>query len=285
MRYLLYLSLLFIMSCAGGVDFNPFIENQSPAEAANERVFRDCSDCPDMISVAPGSFIMGSDGEQANERPAHSVSIAGLIAVGIYEVTFVQWDACIADGYCEGGGDMINERPAHDEGWGRDTHPVMNVSWDDIQKYLTWLNIKTGEPYRLLSEAEWEYVARAGSDGDYSTGENISHDLANYGKDECCGGLVRGADSWEYTAPVGSFAPNAFGLYDLHGNVWEWTQDCFRENYSTETDIVCLSGRHAVRGGAWYSAPGSLRSAFRINNPSDTRFNDLGFRVARDIND
>ena len=108
-------------------------------------------------------------------------------------------------------------------------------------------------------------------------------DATNYGKDECCGGLVRGTDQWEYTAPVGSFAANAFGLYDLQGNVWEWVADCYRDNYDAEPDIVCSSGRHAVRGGAWYSAPISLRSAFRINNPSDTRFNDLGFRVARDI--
>ncbi|MEM8920512.1 MAG: formylglycine-generating enzyme family protein, partial [Pseudomonadota bacterium] len=175
-----------------------------------------------------------------------------------------------------------------DEGWGRGSRPVINVDWNDAQAYVRWLSRKTGKTYRLLSEAEWEYSARAGTTTAYWWGDRASHDYANYGKDQCCSGLASGRDEWVNTAPVGRFPANAFGLYDMHGNVWEWTQDCWNGSYSgaPTNGSAWISGdcsRRVLRGGSWYLYPRLLRSASRFRSTTSVPSYVVGFRVARTL--
>jgi formylglycine-generating enzyme required for sulfatase activity len=234
--------------------------------------YRDCDEvCPEMIEVPPGSFTMGSVGLNIDEGPPHPVTIAYPIAIGRYEITFGEWDACVRDGGC-------NRHMPGDNGWGRGRRPVMNVSWLDTQAYVQWLRRKTGKPYRLLSEAEWEYAARAGSAADYTWGDEIERNRAN------CNGCGSPWDN-QRTAPVGSFRANAFGLFDLHGNVWEWVEDCYREAYYDTPDdgravspSVCRY--RVLRGGSWDFGPAMLRSAYRFFSLPDYRYDAIGFRVA-----
>ena len=235
--------------------------------------FRNCAECPLMVVMPTGSFEMGSpeseEGRYDDEWPPHEVRIEKPFAVGAYEVTFEEWDACVAEGGCEG------YRP-DDKGWGRGRRPVINVSWKDAQSYVSWLRGKTGEWYRLLSEAEWEYAARAGKRTRYSFGDEITESDANYN-------LNIGK-----TQPVGSYRANGYGLYDMHGNVWEWVQDCWNDNYrGAPTDgKVWKSGdcsRRVLRGGSWYHLPRLLRSANRNWLVTGLRDDYLGFRVARTL--
>ena len=226
-----------------------------------------------MVVVPAGSFMMGSD-ESSSEKPRHRVTIARPFAVGKYEVTFAEWDACVEAGGCGG------HRPG-DEGWGRGRRPVINVNWKDAKAYVRWLNRKTGKQYRLLSEAEWEYAVRAGTTTRYSWGDDIGRERAN------CDGCGSRWDN-EKTAPVGSFAANPFGLHDVHGNVWEWVEDCWKASYvgapsdgSAWTDGDCT--KRVLRGGSWYNYPRNLRSAFRIRYWTGNRFFGNGFRVARTL--
>ena len=239
--------------------------------------FQDCARCPEMVVVPEGSFLMGSPEDEAgrddDEGPVHRVTIARPFAVGVYEVTFSEWDACVSDGGCGG------YRPK-DRGWGRGRRPVINVSWEDAKAYVEWLSRETGEEYRLLSEAEWEYVARAGTRTRYWWGDKIGLKRAS------CSGCW---DRWggRQTAPVGSFSANAFGLYDVHGNVNEWVEDCWNESYrgAPRDGSAWESGdcsRRMLRGGHWSSLPGSLRSAVR-GPRTILWFNDPGFRVARTL--
>jgi formylglycine-generating enzyme required for sulfatase activity len=252
-------------------------------------VFSDCAGCPSMIVVPAGTFTMGSppteNGRSEHEGPQRTVTIGSDFAVGRYEVTWAEWDACVADGGCSSAGP---DGAGGDEGWGKGERPVINVSWDDAQAYVSWLSRKTGKTYRLLSEAEWEYAARAGTSRAYWWGSSASHEYANYGSDECCSGLATGRDQWENTAPVGSFPANGFGLYDMHGNVWEWTQDCWNDSYSgaPKNGSAWTSGncsRPVVRGGSWYFNPQILRSADRFSIDTWTRDKGCGFRVARTL--
>ena len=238
--------------------------------------FRDCSECPEMVVVPLGSFTMGSPGGEGigNERPRHRVRIDYRLAVGVYEVTFAEWDACVSAGGCGG------YRP-DDEGWGRGNRPVINVSWDNAQSYVRWLSNKTGKSYRLLSESEWEYVARAGSVTAYSWGNDIGHNRAN------CDGCGSRWDD-EKTAPVGAFSANAWGLYDVHGNVWEWVADCWNDSYTgAPADGSAWErgncSRRVLRGGSWYSEPRGLRAAVRSRSPSGWRNYGYGFRIARTL--
>lgn len=241
-------------------------------------VFRDCPTCPQMVVVPAGSFQMGSPSHEedraGNEGPVHRVTIGQPFAVGVYEVTFAEWDTCATGGECNG------YRP-DDRGMGRGRRPVIDVNWQDAQAYAEWLSRETGKAYRLLSEAEWEYVARAGTTTRYSWGNEIGRNRANC---EGCG------SQWdnEQTAPVGSFRPNSFGLYDMHGNVWEWVWDCWHETYigaprdgrAWETEDC---SRRVLRGGSWYFFPRYLRSAHRNWDTADSRNNNLGFRIARSL--
>ena len=241
------------------------VENPQPIL----ETFKDCPDCAEMVALAAGSFIMGSprteNGRFGNEAQ-HEVTIQQAFAIGKYEVTFAEWDACVAGGGCGG------YRPS-DEGWGRGKQPVMQISWEDAQSYVLWLSQKTGKTYRLPTDAEWEYAARAGTATAYPWGELPSHNQANYGTEACCAGLVSEKDVWEGSSPVGSFPANAFGLYDMQGNVWEWVADC--------SDTACT--QRGLRGGSWNSYPSLLRSANRNENLITKRPANYGFRVARTL--
>jgi formylglycine-generating enzyme required for sulfatase activity len=238
--------------------------------------FKECSNCPEMIVVPTGSFTMGSPANEpqraADESPQHTVTFARQLAVGKFALTFDEWNACLADDGCNG------YKP-DDRGWGRGRQPVINVSWDDAKAYVAWLAKKTGKSYRLLSEAEYEYAARAGAQTAYPWGNAIGKGNAN------CDGCGSQWDN-KQTAPVGSFPPNAFGLYDMTGNVWEWVEDCYHDSYqgaptdgSTWTSGAC-NGR-VVRGGSWNLDPQFLRSAYRVRLTTVYRDNGLGFRVGR----
>ena len=227
-----------------------------------------------MVVIPAGGFMMGSDEGGSNEKPVHKVTIAKPFAVGKFEGTFAEWDACLVAGGCK--------HNPEDQGWGRGLQPVINLSWDDATKdFLPWLSRKTGKVYRLLTEAEWEYAARGGSSRKYAWGDEVGRNHAN------CGGCGSQWDN-KQTAPVGSFEANAFGLQDMHGNVWEWVQDCYRDSYadapsdgrSTSETPGCS---RVLRGGSWYFYPGDLRAAYRFRDPSIYRGFNLGFRVARTL--
>ncbi|MBV8073942.1 MAG: formylglycine-generating enzyme family protein [Candidatus Eremiobacteraeota bacterium] len=257
----------------------------APLSAAQEKVlkprdiFKECVHCPQMVVVPAGSFTMaspvGEPGRSSDETPQHKVTIEHPFAVARYETTFDEWDACVADGGCNG------YKPS-DEGWGRGRRPVVNVSWDDAQAYVAWLAKKTGKPYRLLSGSEYEYATRAGTETAYPWGNTIGKNNANC---HSCG------SQWDarQTAPVGSFRPNKFGLYDMVGNVREWTEDCYHATYEgAPTDgSPWVEGadcyHRVVRGGSWLIAPAFLRSASRYWFATDYRLNYLGFRVARTL--
>jgi formylglycine-generating enzyme required for sulfatase activity len=261
----------------GGSSERPTSVPLSAAELAllNQANFRDCPECPEMVPVPAGSFTMGSPDSEpersVNEGPQHGVTIAKPFAVGKFAVTFAEWDACVAGGGCGG------YKPK-DEGWGRGDRPVINVSWNDAKAYVAWLSRKTGKAYRLLSEAEREYVTRAGTETPYWWGSTITPEQASYAAGE----------SRQKTVPVKSFKPNPWGLYQVHGNVYEWVEDCWNDGYngapsngSAWTAGDCTY--RVLRGGSWNLNPQLLRSAFRINNTPADRDKDEGFRVARGL--
>lgn len=242
--------------------------------------FQDCSDgskdCPVMVVVPAGDFLMGdADARSSDEHPERKISVKRF-AVSKNEVTFEDWEACVAGGGCQ------SQATPGDSGWGRGRRPVINVSWDDAHEYTKWLSAMTGADYRLLSEAEWEYVARAGSADRYSWGDDIGKNEANC---DSCG------SQWEnqMTAPVGSFAANPFGLYDLHGNVWEWVQDHYAGYDPAKTDASPVefkddrssTSERVIRGGSWFNNPHYLGSAKRLHIMPVSRQDDVGFRLAR----
>ncbi len=226
---------------------------------------------PEMVKIPGGSFRMGCVSGKvcsSDEKPVHRVTVSGFY-MGKTEVTFDQWDACVADGGCT--------HYPNDRGWGRGKRPVINVSWKDAQTFIKWLSRKTGQTWRLPTEAEWEYAARAGSTTKYSWGNSVGNNKAN------CDGCGSQWDN-KKTAPVGSFSANRFGLHDMHGNVGEWVHD-WKGKYSSgsQTDPKGPkkgSGR-VYRGGSWnYDARG-LRSAGRDFSSPGFRDDDLGFRLLR----
>jgi len=243
----------------------------APGESSSD-TFRDCAACPEMASIPAGRFVMGAPiGEmarQASEGPAREATIANAFALGAREVTFAQWDACLADGGCRA------YKP-FDHGWGRSSHPVVNISFEDAQSYVAWLSQKTGKTYRLPSETEWEYAARAGREGPFAFDGPLTAEKANYDSTYPYDGPP--APAREQTMPAGSFAPNVFGLYDMHGNVWEWTAECWREDAGGDC------GRRVLKGGAWNTGGWRLRAGHRIGKEPAAREFDNGFRVARDL--
>jgi formylglycine-generating enzyme required for sulfatase activity/class 3 adenylate cyclase len=260
--------------------FRPYVLSATVELALKPKdSFRECAkDCPEMIVIPAGSFVMGSPtsqkGHDALEEPQHKVTIAKPFAVAKFELTFAEWNACAAHGDCG----QLN-----DSGFGRGHQPAINVSWDDAQRYVGWLSRMTGKPYRLLSEAEYEYAMRAGTQTAYPWGDEIGQGNAN------CNGCGSQWDG-QHPAPVGSFAPNQFGLYDMAGNVWESVEDCLHDNYKGAPEDGsawiegddCVRG-HVVRGGSWLDFPEFLRSAARDGRPNDARLSNYGFRVGRTL--
>ena len=266
------------LSMSGLRDTDESDKTSPPAEGST---FRDCAGCPEMVVVPAGSYPMGSPADEAerdaDEGPVHQVTIGEPFAVGRYEVTFAEWDACRADGGC-------SHRP-DDQGWGRGKRPVVDVSWNDAQEYMRWLSGETGRSYRLPSEAEWEYVARAGTTTRYWWGDAIGRNRAN------CDGCGSRWDARQ-TAPVGSFSSNAFGLYDVHGNVWERVQDCWNDSYAGAPDDgnaweAGECGGRVFRGGGWQSLSRYSRAANRGQTAASSRdFSGTetgGFRVVRSL--
>jgi formylglycine-generating enzyme required for sulfatase activity len=236
--------------------------------------FKECADCPEMVVVPAGSFLMGSPaGEPSryDDEVLHKVTFKASFAVGKFAVTFSQWEACVADGGCNG------YRPS-DAGWGRGLRPAINVSWEDAQAYTSWLSKTAGHEYRLLSEAEREYVTRAGTTTPFWTGTTITEKQANFRSSR--------------TVPVDRFDPNPWGLYQLHGNVFEWTGDCVWTDWTIQNPPTDGSAsnkgecdRRIVRGGHYAdSKPKALRAAVRIGGYSKSeRDPRVGFRVARPL--
>ena len=239
---------------------------------------------PVLIALPTGSFTMGSvDGPYHDERPVHTVRVTQAFAMGETELSFAQWDACVNDNRS-----ALRCKYKPKDAWGRGAQPVMRVSYNDIvNEYLPWLNDKTAAnpPYRLPTEAEWEYAARAGGKGEYSLGPNNSDKIdrtkANY--------------SAKRTVPVNSFEPNAFGLYNMQGNVYEWTADCYNSgeyrerrkasggwlaHNTSEENEGCS---RVLRGGSWFDISENLRSTIRDNDSPNIRNNNTGLRVARTL--
>lgn len=253
--------------------------SQSPAASApplrDGEALRDCDViCPEMVIVPGGSFTMGSDapGRAADEHPAHQVTISRF-AVAKYETTFSEWDACVAAGAC---------RTVSDKNWGRGNHPVINVSWDDAQTYVRWLSQRTGHTYRLLSEAEWEYAASGGTRTPYWWGDAAPS----------CDAAVRNGANFDpcnhRTVSVGSYAANPFGLYDVHGNVWEWVQDCYDSGYAQAPRDGSAAERpncevRTIRGGSWYFSAPDMQVTNRWMQVTQIGSDETGFRVARDL--
>jgi formylglycine-generating enzyme required for sulfatase activity len=279
-----------------------------------KEVFKECDICPEMIVVPEGSFTMGSraseKGRSDNEGPQHAVKIARPLAVGKFHVTVDQFTAFVTEtGHDAGtkcnvfeGGSKMEERPGlswrNPDFAQTGAHPAVCLSWNDAKAYVAWLSRKTGRSYRLLTEAEWEYAARAGSTTRYPFGddEKESCRYAN-GADQTTKSTIPEAKSWTiapctdgyaYTSPVGSFLPNAFALHDMHGNAYQWLEDCWHANYTgAPADGSARASRdcsvRVVRGGAWWVPPSGLRSARRDWTRADNRYAYIGFRLARTL--
>lgn len=256
---------------------------------------KDCDVCPEMVVLSSGEFTMGSNDMEStlpDEKPAHRVRITKSVAVGKFEVTFREWDACVGDGGC---------KQADDEGWGRGNRPVINVNYDAAKGYAAWLSKKTAKRYRLLSEAEWEYAARGGTTSAWFWGRiedgiglpagclhaNVHDQTSKQTRPDYTWLAHPCEDGFTYTAPVGTFKPNAFGLYDMLGNVAEWVEDCNGPYKSAPTDGSVVAAKDCemriTRGGSWLNGPTWVRSAFRHPQVPGYANYTVGFRVARDL--
>lgn len=325
------LYLLLITALIAATAFAQNKKNFKPGQT-----FKDCKDCPEMIVIPAGSFMMGSpDNEKGRSSDTAQGAIEGpqrlanirQFAVGKFDITKKQWAAFVKTTKHPAGGNCgWAKLPGEDStqpwlpnpaanwnhlGFFQDSsHPATCLSWNDAADYVQWLSKKTGFAYRLLSESEWEYAARAGTTTAYYWGDSASHEHGNYGTDTINGiGATSGHDQWMFTSPVGSFPPNQFGLYDMSGNVWQWVDDCYCVSYaglptdgSAYNHNVLLDSTnrftwmlmknacafHMVRGGCYGDSPSLLRSAYRnwggipgAMNPDLSRSAGVGFRVAR----
>ena len=259
----------------GGAPANANAPEVKPGAAAGNAPasagLRDCPRCPQVMAIPAGAFAMGSVAVFAFEGPVHQVTIGKPFYIGQREVSFEEWDACVAEGACIYSPD--------DRGAGRASRPVTNVDWNDAQQYLAWLTKKTGQKYRLPSESEWEYAARAGSGASYPWGQTMEENRAN-----CLG---CNAQPNKAAVATGSYPANGFGLYDMAGNAAEWVEDCWNDSYkgapadgSAWTRPRCQE--RVLRGGSFNNDPRYLRSAARFKYDFDVRFYTNGFRVARD---
>jgi formylglycine-generating enzyme required for sulfatase activity len=233
-----------------------------------------------MVVIPAGEFTMGSPPSEQNAEAQHRVTIAAAFAVSKFEITFDEWDVCVKERGCGG-------YQPDDQGWGREQHPVIHLSFDNAKAYVTWLSQKTGKPYRLLSESEWEYAARAGTTTPFSFGDTLSPSQANY--DGSPDGSGPSDANRQKTVPVGSFPPNGFGLHDMHGNVSEWVEDCWHDQYTAAAPADGspwlegnCSGR-VLRGGSWEDSAEELRSAARVGEYKDNSSYVDGLRIARSL--
>ena len=253
-----------------------FVENYVLATEKNREMggtFQDCDVCPKLSVIPSGTFIMGRNSRHKHEKPAHKVTIAKPFAIGIYEVTFDEWEACFKAGGCQ--------KIPDDHNWGRGKRPVINITWQETKEYLSWLSKKTTQKYRLPSEAEWEYAARGGTTTEFSWGNEVGENKANCR--DC-----KSKWSKKSSAPVGSFSPNPFGLYDVHGNEWEWMEDCWSPNYlNVPIDgSPSYSGNcqfRVIRSGSWYYFSKNMRSAWRYKNDVRIHSYGIGMRVLREL--
>ena len=244
-----------------------------PVGRVSASVIKDCPTCPELVSIPPGTFRMGSDEGHRSERPVRHVAVGTPFALGKYEVTVGEWQACLDAGAC-------SSRPDRNEVG--DSTPVHNVSWQDAQDYIAWLRQITGQPYRLPTEAEWEYAARAGSTTRFWWG-----DLVGVGKADCqdCGG------DWDRSKPsdIGAFPPNPLGLHDMNGGVMEWVADCWIQDYRTapgdaSARVEPNCGQRTLRGGSWRNDQSYATATSRLGYDAGVRYYTNGFRVARDLN-
>jgi formylglycine-generating enzyme required for sulfatase activity len=244
------------------------------AGAANETpgaTFQECDDCPLMVVIPAGRYIMGSNRDRPEEKPRHAVSFERPFAIGVYEVTMRQWDVCLREGGCSFSPKATDEARL----------PVSNLSWEDAQEYVRWLTKKTGHEYRLPTEAEWEYAASGGKSTSFWWGNDVGKANAN------CRGCGSAWDG-KRPAPAGSFEPNPFGLHDVHGNLWEWVLDCVNRSYKgAPTDgSAWLRGDcigRGLRGGSWNLDPDYMRTTRRHHYDRDVRYYLHGFRVVRPL--
>jgi formylglycine-generating enzyme required for sulfatase activity len=249
------------------------ISDKSVSDSASSEMppIRDCWQCPELILIPSGSFAMGTAGSSAFERPGHHVSILKPFYLGHREVTFEEWDACVAEGGCP-------YRP-DDRGQGRGLRPVTDVDWEDAQAYARRLSRKTGHAYRLPTESAWEYAARAGTTTAYPWGQGVDIDRAN-----CLGCNPRPLND---TVDTGGFPPNGFGLFDMAGNAAEWVEDCWNDSYrGAPTDgsafVKPQCQQRVLRGGSFNNDSSYLRSAARFRYDHDVRYYANGFRVVRE---
>jgi len=298
----------FVLTLAAGP---LFAQSGGPAGSAQSKdwtpgqTFKECRNCPEMIVLPAGTFVMGSppdDPMRRDNEVQHEITFERPFAMSTTPVTWNQWEACVRDGWCDGIAvenalaTLPNgERNPNYRDYGRGTRPVVGVSWYDAQAFVGWLNAKTGEDdaYRLPSDAEWEYAARAGSTTRFPWGDELDHDYGNFGSDVegRLGGKAEGRDVWlDETSPVASFPPNAFGLYDMHGNIFEWVEDCYEADraHAPKDGSANREGNCAnriFRSGTFLSNPYMQRSARRgAPYPATTRGrNYLGFRVAKTL--
>lgn len=248
----------------------------APGETSRDKL-KSGGEGPLMVVIPAGRFLMGSPpGEPKrsdDEGPPHEVRIAKPFAMGVYAVTFDDYDR-----FC----DSSKHSKPDDRGWGRNKRPVINVSWMDAQAYCDWLSEQTGHRYRLPSEAEWEYACRAGTTTPFHFGERLTTDQANFDGNYTYNGSATG-EYRQQTLPVGSFPANAFGLYDMHGTVWEWCQDVWHDNYTGAPidGSAWETGENwwVVRGGSWNYGPAYVRSAYRDFHGPVNRLVFIGFRV------
>ncbi|MDO8353002.1 MAG: SUMF1/EgtB/PvdO family nonheme iron enzyme [Aestuariivirga sp.] len=250
---------------------------------ADGQMIRDCATCPELVVINAGRFAMGEGSEGLEHlvsvTATQEVAIAAPFAIGRYEITFDEWSQCVGDGGC-------TSQPA-DENWGRGRRPVINVSFNDImQQYLPWLSSKTGFTYRLPTEAEWEFAARGGAAAAAGQAYSFGNDgslLCQYGNSSDIAGTGSTcSDGFASTAPAGSLKANGLGLFDMHGNVWEWMGDCWQPQYSAKAaKPVETCATRVLRGGSWASNAAALRSAARGWESQDKSKNSIGFRVAR----
>jgi len=281
----IFLTVLFVSTAASaqrGLNSGP--SGDQPSAPSDTRVaqqqgasldpgelFRDCDNCVELVVVPPGDFVMGSN-DTPYEKPEHLISIRKPFAIGRREVTFAEWDTCADAGACK-------VRP-EDHGWGRGDRPVINVSWEDAKLYVAWLSQKTGQKYRLPSEAEWEYAARAGTRTPFWWGREAG---AGHAQCDGCGSPIK-----QQVVPAGSFRPNGFGLYDTSGNAAEWVEDCWNDSYrnapkdaSPWTSGDCRL--RVLRGGNFLSKASDVRSSARFRYDVDVRYYANGFRVVREL--